>query len=433
MANTPNLHIADCIETLRTLDAESVDACVTDPPYHLTSIVKRFGSDNAAPVKDGVYSRASKGFMGYTWDGGDIAHDPDMWGEVLRVLKPGAYLVSFSATRTYHRMACAIEAAGFDVRDMINYLYGSGFPKSKNDGHGRGTALKPSHEPMVLAQKPRQGAYAENDAAHGTGYLNIDAARVPLNGEKPPVSAAKVRADAGIFSKSNWQDRGERPGHENGRWPANVCHDGSDVVLAELPETSAERTRVKINNKPQEKDSLGWAHPGMTSMVWGGCGNAARFFYCAKPSMREKEAGLDGFSTDLKPKIKEKVERNLIVNPATMGYTCGGTTPRRNTHATIKPIELMRWLIRLVVPHGGVVLDPFLGSGTTAIAAVLENRPWIGIEREAEYAAIAQARVDWWAAQHKSRGGRSVAEILGDVPKSVQSPNNMDLFANASQ
>ncbi len=175
------LHCGDCLDVLTALRDSSVDSVVCDPPYHLVSIVKRFGAKNAAKAKvgkTGAYARASAGFMGKQWDGGDIAFRVELWTQVLRVLKPGGHLLAFSGTRTYHRMGCAIEDAGFDVRDQIGWAYGSGFPKSHNAGHGWGSALKPAWEPIVLARKQLIGTIAENVAEYGTGAINIDGCRV---------------------------------------------------------------------------------------------------------------------------------------------------------------------------------------------------------------------------------------------------------------
>ena len=184
----------DCREVLATLPADSVDACVTDPPYHLTSIVKRFGAVDAAPAKfgtDGAFSRMSTGFMGKEWNAGDIAFRPETWAAVLRVLKPGAHMLCFGGTRTAHRMTCfggtrtahrmtcAIEDAGFEIRDTLMWVYGSGFPKSRNIGGGWGTALKPAYEPIILARKPLDCTVAANVQRHGTGAINVDACRVP--------------------------------------------------------------------------------------------------------------------------------------------------------------------------------------------------------------------------------------------------------------
>lgn len=188
----------DCLAVLPTLRANSVDACVCDPPYHLASIVKRFGGKGAAPAKfgrDGAFARASAGFMGQAWDGGDLAFQPETWAAVLRVLKPGAFLTAFGAPKNYHRLAVAIEDAGFELRDSLMWVFGSGFPKRRDQ-------LKPAFEPIVLARKPlSERSVAANVARWGTGALNIDAGRV--NG---------------------------------GRWPANLLHDGSDDVVAAFPD-----------------------------------------------------------------------------------------------------------------------------------------------------------------------------------------------------
>ena len=202
-------------------------------------------------------------------------------------------------------------------------------------------------------------------------------------------------------------------------------------MLAEFPHTVNPYGKDGVMHpSPNGRSPMFGVDKRDTGLRIGDEGNVARYFYCAKPSPREKEAGLDGFNADLKPAIKRKVEAELTMTTCTTGYTCGGTTPRRNTHATVKPIALMQWLIRLVTPPGGTVLDPFLGSGTTAIAAVLEGRPWIGVEREDEYAAIAQARIDWWTARRERWPGKSVAEILKVVPKTAAKPSaTADLFA----
>lgn len=280
--------IGDMRRRLRDLPDASADSVVCDPPYHLTSIVKRFGSPTAAPAKvgkTGAYARASKGFMGQTWDGGDVAFDPDTWAEVLRVLKPGGHLVAFSGTRTYHRMVCAIEDAGFEVRDQLAWVYGSGFPKSLDvskqidkaagaeravvgineaavakqnkrptnetqctksapdtvgiitapateaaqQWQGWGTALKPSWEPICLARKPLIGSVASNVLAHGTGALNIDGCRI--EGESTERHTFKVMtskgAEGGAYGKQDheYAEREEKLGTGSplGRWPANLC------------------------------------------------------------------------------------------------------------------------------------------------------------------------------------------------------------------
>ena len=418
-----NVRVGDCLEVMETLPENSVDAVITDPPYHLTSIVERFGRDSAyygdmfqraKTSREDAYKRASKGFMGQKWDGGDIAFRPETWAKVFRVMKPGAYLAAFGGTRTYHRMACAIEDAGFEVRDQCQYLYcfGSGFPKSTNDGKGRGSGLKPANEPILVAQKPKDGSYADNDAKWGTGYMNIDDARVPLLGGEEVATNVDYtderQADGwdtrrpitrkrGIGSRSRtvaekpWTAKRGRQsaagqlvgtdkplslnteGSPLGRWPANIVHDGSEEVLSQLPD------------------------------------GAGRFFYTAKPSTREREEGCDGVSAGLNPlDSKEslswrngetKPQGHLPKEPRKKDWRMDKEwepVMRHNTHPTLKPIALMRWLIRLLAPPGGIVLDPFLGSGTTAIAAHLEGRDWIGIERDENYAKIAEARIRHW-------------------------------------
>lgn len=471
------LHEGDCLETLRTLPDNSVDSVVTDPPYHLTSIVKRFGGTNAAPAKvgqTGAFARASRGFMGQTWDGtempamtadlahwlagfadgegcfttrrnghgyacefvihvraddaaiireiaaatgvgvvrgpqdrGDgsspmvkwvvsrqndcaklvqlfeafplrakkardfaiwasavrewIAHEPGTswedlashaemlsavklygsafnasqffhyrWARmVFRVLKPGGHIAAFGGTRTFHRLASALEDAGFEIRDQLAWTYSQGFPKSHDlgrkleDWQGWGTALKPAWEPICLARKPLTGTVAENVLAHGVGALNVDGCRIAIGDEK---IVPNVR------DTSNAHEGWVRPWMENkdkdaarqqkaysamqdlGRWPANILHDGE-----------------------------------------AGFGEQGRFFYCAKASKADREDG--------------------------------------NNHPTVKPTDLMRWLCRLITPPGGVVLDPFTGSGSTGKAAVLEGFGFIGMELSAEYAAIARRRI----------------------------------------
>lgn len=311
----------DTLEWLPRVPDASVDACVTDPPYHLTSVVKRFGADGAAPAKSdgatGVYARSSAGFMGKKWDGGDIAFRPETWAEILRVLKPGAHLVAFGGSRTYHRLACAVEDAGFEIRDQIMWLYGSGFPKSHNqedEWKGWGTALKPAHEPIVLARKPFKATVAKNLAEHGCGALNIDGCRVAGDPWKP--HTATGLASQKFFTRGA-APKIEKFPHHQGRWPANVCHDGSDEVAEML-------------------------------------GEPARFFYCAKASKKDRGEG--------------------------------------NNHPTVKPTELMRWLCRLVTPPGGTVLDPFMGSGTTGVAALAEGFRFLGFEQDPAYFQIAKAR-----------------------------------------
>jgi len=317
----------DCIEEMQRLIDEGVqvDSVVTDPPYHLTSIVKRFSKasvdDNtytSEKVRSGAdgYSRLIRtGFMGKEWDGGDIAFRPETWKLAYELLKPGGHLLAFSASRNYHRMAVAIEDAGFEIRDQLMWLYGSGFPKSHNLGDGWGTALKPAHEPIVMARKSIEGTNKNNREKYGTGGINIDECRV-----------------------------------ESERYPANVMHDG-------LKED--------------------WA----------------RFFYCPKTSGSERNQGLDDFETKMMGMSNGAQSKGEGYDKG-QGIGLNKVIERKNTHPTVKPVELMKYLCRLVTPKGGIVLDPFMGSGSTGMAAKDEGFDFIGIEREKEYFEICKSRIE---------------------------------------
>jgi site-specific DNA-methyltransferase (adenine-specific) len=331
--------------------------------------------------------------MGKSWDASGVAYDVELWRQVLRLLKPGGHLLAFGGSRTYHRLACAIEDAGFEIRDQIMWVYGSGFPKSldvskamsKTEASdnarrwkGWGTAFKPAHEPIVLARKPLDGTVAETVLTHGTGALNIDGCRVSFvsDEDRRESTAKNQHEDFGTEPTTDNTVYGDysmvQPTNYNppGRWPANFIHDGSDEVLELFPET-----RSGAHTKSSEwKDSSTRTASSFVRGMSGkersyrsepSSGSAARFFYCAKASRAEREAGLDGDGT-----------------------------ARRNHHPTVKPIALMRYVVRLVTPPNGVVLDPFTGSGTTGIAARLEGFKFVGIEQSAEYADIAQARIN---------------------------------------
>ena len=460
----------NCLDTLKTLPDCSVDSIVTDPPYEL-------------------------GFMGKSWDNSGIAYNVELWTECLRVLKPGGHLLSFGGSRTYHRMASAIEDSGFEIRDQIMWLYGSGFPKSldvskaidKRGGadiswfggwlkqerekrgisrkelaqhfpsqqayggkpasgnttgcvgnwetgvsvptneqfnklceildlpfakleeaerevikertmvqgggnalqmrvgerreveanitipatptakqwQGWGTALKPAHEPIVVARKPLIGTVANNVLTYGTGAINIDGSRVGM-----------TQSDA-KKSSGNWKPQGYKVGENiyelgtkviateqstQGRWPANVIHDGSDEVLAGFPDTKA--GIAKRGNSGGNNFGSDTPKPRLEDIGYADSGSAARFFYCAKASKSERNAGLEGLAV-------------------------------ANIHPTVKPIALMRYLVKLVTPPGGMVLDPFLGSGTTAVAAILEGFEWTGCEMTEDYWPIIEARTEW--------------------------------------
>jgi site-specific DNA-methyltransferase (adenine-specific) len=392
----------DCLEVMDTIDKCSVDSVVTDPPYHLTSIVKRYGKEGSAPPKDynqsGVFKRTSTGFMGKEWDGGDIAFQANTWRKCYELLKPGGHLIAFSGSRTYHRMAVAIEDAGFEIRDQCIWLYGSGFPKSHNVGDGWGTALKPAHEPMVLARKPlSEKSVADNVMQHGTGAINIDACRIEGEVKHPDTMpdfrdqgeqskaaigvdklsfgqtsnakrkkvVRKARTADGVWSDDNSGMKSEgsefADADPRGRWPSNIMHDGSEQVQQIFPTTSStEVSRQRTHKGIWTAGELADTEQFMPA--YGDHGNASRYFYCAKTSKDERKFGL-------------------------------GADIKANTHPTVKPVELMRYLVRLVTPKGGVVLDPFMGSGSTGMGAREEDFNFIGIEKEREYYEIAKARI----------------------------------------
>ena len=380
MSDRYKLIQGDCLEVLKTLDDASVDAVVTDPPYGLA-------------------------FMGKAWD--HSVPSVEVWQECLRVLKPGGHLLAFAGTRTQHRMAVAIEDAGFEIRDMIAWVYGSGFPKSldvskaidraagaerevvgvrddksraSNFGGGKtrptletapatpeaqqwagwGTALKPSLEPITLARKPTDGTVAANVLAHGTGALNIDGCRVDASEGRPLIES---KSEASTHAFGNGLNGSRCAGTTTaGRWPANLIHDGSDEALGLFPQTAPSKAAARGGSNPNPMD---WGNGRSDGQIVKGHndagGSAARFFYCAKASKQDRDEG--------------------------------------NPHPTVKPTDLMRYLCRLVTPPSGIVLDPFMGSGSTGKAALLEGLRFIGIELEPEYMEIAKRRIEREAAQ----------------------------------
>ena len=413
------LILGDCRQMLRTIPDASVDSCVTDPPYHLVANKKedpRKASPDAA-------KRARRGFMGMKWDGGAVAFEPETWAGVLRVLKPGAHLLAFGGTRTYHRMVCAIEDAGFEIRDQIGWLYGSGFPKSHNlDGEweGWGTALKPAWEPIVVARKPFKGTVEANVTAQGTGAYNIDGCRIETSDVLQGSGTPPLK-----FSGNN-----SRPFHESaeplgctqhsaGRWPANIIHDGSDEVLAAFPDapgqladaststsTSTRKTqnvygamrRGRGEEASADSDNEGAVgfkmKPGMRRLDDG---SAARFFYCAKADREDRNDGC--YSLPKKPMNWSSGEQN----PGS--FQAEGTDrSAHNPHPTVKPTDLMRYLCKLVTPPNGIVVDPFMGSGSTGRGAIIEGFSFIGIEEDPDYIEIARARI-------RAAGGLFYSEV----------------------
>jgi site-specific DNA-methyltransferase (adenine-specific) len=385
------LHNGDCLDILRTMPDNSVDAVVTDPPYGLS-------------------------FMGKKWDY-DVP-SIEIWQECLRVLKPGGHLLAFAGTRTQHRMAVRIEDAGFEIRDMIAWVYGSGFPKSLDvskaidkaagaerevvgyrqnlcrtanrvdsaafngvqeggmfrpdremfadtapatpaakQWQGWGTALKPALEPITVARKPFTGTVAANVLEHGTGAINVDGCRVEAENGRPLIES---KAEVSQHAFGNGLNGSRSAGTTTlGRWPANLIHDGSEEVV-------------------------------------GLMGESSRFFYCAKASKADRDEGCEGMGEKIAKVTGMQSDQGMPMRMDNGVATGPKAVPKmaRNHHPTVKPTDLMRYLCRLVTPPGGIVLDPFTGSGSTGKAAILEGFQFIGIEREAEYVEIARARIE---------------------------------------
>lgn len=420
LKNGYDIQHGDTLEQLKQLPDNSVDSIVTDPPYGLK-------------------------FMGSKWD--VSVPKVEVWQECLRVLKPGGHLLAFAGTRTQHRMATHIEDAGFFIFDMLAWIYGTGYPKSHNvskaidkaagverevigsrevgpditgrnygNGQGRkvaditvpstdeakfwegwGTALKPAMEPITFARKPLEGTVAENVLTYGTGALNINGCLIPLAGEEDK--------DQFIWNHSNF-DRLPEGHHANkqlhdggwkykqkseipsGRWPANVIHDGSDEVLAHFPITTSGSGNIRKSSGSDQQGNTGAAYgkesrPAGTQMIsYGDTGSAARFFYCAKASRSDRNEGLESSNTPLLSQQATMRERE----------TADWALRNGNFHPTVKPTSLMRWMVRLVTPPGGICLDPYCGSGTTGKAAILEGFKFIGFDQDFDYVTISRKR-----------------------------------------
>jgi len=391
MSDRWTLHVGDCRDVMRAMEPESIDSIVSDPPYGLS-------------------------FMGKGWDHG--VPGVEFWAEAFRVAKPGAHLLAFGGTRTYHRLACAVEDAGWEVRDCLGWMYGSGFPKSHDvskaidretgaqrevvgsklgqpgyslaqhkgrdvyagdwtnpaaecaitapatdsarQWQGWGTALKPAWEPIILARKPLRGTVAANVLEYGTGAINVDGCRIEAE-----ENLTRLQSKTALFSQElrPWKDRIDTSdlkilGSTIGRWPANFIHDGSEEVAGLL-------------------------------------GDAARFFYCPKASKRDRDEGCEG--------LEERACKNCTTGGNGEGdkRTIGRQSSiekeplakARNHHPTVKPTDLMRYLCRLVTPPDGLVFDPFTGSGSTGKAAMLEGFRFVGAELSPEYIEIARARI----------------------------------------
>jgi len=406
----------DCIEVMRTLPECSIDAVVTDPPYEL-------------------------GFMGKSWDKSGIAYSIELWREVLRVLKPGGHMLAFGGTRTYHRMACAIEDAGMEIRDQLQWLYGSGFPKSLNvskaidkvlgaereiigtrkyrksgqagymsddenqsggeykaensitlpatpeaeQWDGWGTALKPANEPICLARKPlSEKTVAANVLKWGTGAINVEGCRIGTETIKTH-GGAKFPNVYGVYKEC-------QESYHAGRFPANILLDESAAaMLDEQSGESKSNGRLRHNNNVKNRPNFN-CYGGYGDSITKGysdCGGASRFFYVAKASGKERGAG--------------------------------------NNHPTVKPIRLMRYLCRLITPPGGTVLDPFAGSGTTLLAGLMENFRAMGIEKEREYCDIIHKRINEY--RERNSGSDEFPILWDDWPSHLEPPTEEDILA----
>lgn len=354
----------DSIDELKSLESGSIDAVVTDPPYGLSALSPAQVADVMLKWCRGDldYMPTGAGFMGKSWD--VFVPPPALWVEVMRVLKPGGHALVFAASRSQDLMGLSLRLAGFEMRDVIQWIYGSGFPKSLNvskaiDGaeqwEGWGTALKPAYEPCLLVRKPIKGTVAGNVLKHGTGALNIDGCRIETDEVLGRARGGWGDLAVGATNYGGFDSLGITK--EGGRWPSNVIFDEESAPLL---------------------------------------GDQARFFYCAKASRGEREAGCGGLLGMSGAEAVNRREGSAGLSSPRAG--AGRTAShRKNIHPTVKPIDLMRYLIRLITPKGGTVLDPFNGSGSTGCAAALERVDYIGIEREAEYVEISRARIAHWS------------------------------------
>jgi len=450
-----DLHTGDCLEVMPELQADSVDAIVTDPPYGL-------------------------GFMGKDWDHG--VPGVAFWREALRVAKPGTHMLAFGGTRTFHRLMVAIEDAGWEIRDTIMWVYGSGFPKSLDVGKaidkvagverevigkqrltgtarghaaarttaaesyeilrtetdittpttpeavqwdGWGTAMKPAWEPIIVARKPLEGTVVANVLKYGTGALNIDASRIESGDDtsrKPAKSEGLVYAQDTYSKNARWGGRGSN----QGRWPANLIHDGSDDVLEGFPESSSANSSASSISSSGVPGIVGFMPSRVrmdAKLGYGDTGSVTRFFYCPKADATDRDEGLDGpVLTPGSVTDREDGTAGLESPRAGAGRTRGG----RNNHPTVKPFDLMRYLCTLITPPGGVILDPFMDSGSTGKAAVLSGFRFVGIDLMPEYVELSRQRIGH--AEYQFRGGpfattEQVCEIIGcdEVPAKTAS------------
>ena len=479
----------DSMKVLDTLEENSIDSVITDPPYGLTTITKRFGKENSAPAqfgKDGSFARLSKGFMGKEWDGSGIEYNVDFWKKVYRVLKSGGYLLAFGGSRTFHRIACAIEDAGFEIRDTIMWLYGSGFPKSMNiglaidkkngveseivgtkdtpslqdighkqkelgNGHiqsfgqienaerlqyeikkasnewnGWGTCLKPAFEPIIVARKPVEDSIINNVIKYGVGGINIDECRVPLESDYKAPKRSQESQNYVNSRKGQTQcdlgGKGENAGaNELGRFPSNVIltYDDTDFVevCGGMPDSvGGQGKSFKATDYEEKQTATNFTRGDFNP--YNDSGSASRYFYCAKASKKDRDSGLDM----LEERAVNDGRKTDIDNAFQRGLT-----PRKNIHPTVKPVELMQYLIRLVSPKGATILDPFNGSGSTGKAVAFENRErereykYIGIELDKEYCEISKGRIDYALNKYEY-------DMIQDIKQEEERTGQMSLF-----
>lgn len=371
------MYEGDCREVLPTLPENWADSLICDPPYEI-------GMTNAK------------------WDKTGVAFEVAMWEKTYRILKPGAYLLAFGAARTYHRLATAIEDAGFEIVDQIFWLHAQGYPKSKNlkDEHeGKGTALKPSHEPIVVARKPFPGTHQQNVEKWGTSCFNIDDCRIPFESQQDIEGATWGRGTDILGGNyiGGTHGTGETNIEANplGRWPANTIHDGSPEVMAAFAEFGSRKSGKPTGMKNGTSGNIYGAFNEVIPVTgFGDEGSIARFYYCAKATIEDREEGLRRFA------LKEAG----IKNASGRGFSERDPykkTMRRNDHPTVKPTALMRYLCRLVTPAGGMIVDNFAGSGSTGKAAVLEGFSFTGIEMRHPSFLLAEARIKHAISLHK--------------------------------
>ena len=399
----PFLMLGDCAERMRDLADSSIDSIVCDPPYGIAFMGSKWDSfgqrcgdatvDERRRIAED-YAEAHAGAPRYGNSRCDTRNSrremlnfqaamTPIFAEALRVAKPGAFMCCFGSPRTYHRLTCAIEDAGWNVKECVMFVHGMGFAKGLNiskaidkrlgaerevigtapasaeakEWDGWNSQLKPAYEPIVIAQKPVEKTIIDNVLKYGTGAFNVDACRVPTGNESVSnhSRSAEAAVSKGIYGDSIAQETHQTAGQTLGRYPANLVHDGSPEVLALFPNTGKSRGGGGVKRVGTHVYDGGYKGKEYDTVGFMDSGSAARFFYCAKPSRKERGEG--------------------------------------NNHPTLKAIALMRWLVRLVTRRGGLVLDPFMGSGTTGIAALQEGMRFIGIEREEKYMEIAKRRI----------------------------------------